>query len=158
MLNLVRLTDDHFAVLLGECENDSGLSLPEGGVDDVGMIRMLRRMVARLHAGGSDGHWLMVSDGEIVGLCGYKRPPDAAGMVEIGYGVAASRRNRGFATGAIGLVQRAARADPAVATLVAETAVENVASQRVLERNGFSRASVRDDPEDGALIVWRWPV
>jgi RimJ/RimL family protein N-acetyltransferase len=120
------------------------------------MLKMIRRMVARLHAGGSTGHWLIIDSTEIVGLCGYKRPPDTAGVVEIGYGVAESRRNNGFATSAIGLVQREARLDAAVTTLVAETALDNIASQRVLERNRFRRAGSRDDAEDGSLISWRW--
>ena len=38
---------------------------------------------------------------------------------------------------------------------IAETSVENRASQRVLERNGFVRCGERVDPEDGVLVAWR---
>jgi RimJ/RimL family protein N-acetyltransferase len=33
--------------------------------------------------------------------------------------------------------------------------VQNIASQRVLERNGFARIGERSDLEDGELILWR---
>jgi RimJ/RimL family protein N-acetyltransferase len=49
---------------------------------------------------------------------------------------------------------QAAVLDPSVDTLTAETAVQNLASQRVLERNGFARASTRIDLEDGEVIGW----
>ncbi len=35
------------------------------------------------------------------------------------------------------------------------TAVDNVASQCVLDRNGFERVGTRVDPHDGELLVWR---
>jgi len=150
---LLRVTDDHFAFLLGE--QISPLSQPAGGVDSPGMLRMLRRMVARLHQAGCDGHWLILDGSEVVGLCGYKRPPDATGSVEIGYGIAPERRKMGYATMAVGLLLQAARADPKVQRLLAETAVDNTASKLVLQRNGFKHAGTRMDAEDGPLDLWR---
>lgn len=46
-------------------------------------------------------------------------------------------------------------ADLRVTAVTAETSVQNQASQRVLERNGFLRTGGRVDPEDGELICWR---
>ena len=40
---------------------------------------------------GFAGYYL-VGDGELVGTCGFKGPPSAEGMVEIGYSVIAPRR------------------------------------------------------------------
>jgi len=97
---------------------------------------------------------MIVIDNEVVGLCGEKHAPDSDGMVEIGFGVASRRRGRGYATRAIAeLIDIAAR-DMLVHRLMAETAVANIASQRVLERNAFVRTGTRSDPEDGELIVW----
>jgi RimJ/RimL family protein N-acetyltransferase len=39
--------------------------------------------------------------------------------------------------------------------LIAETALTNPASARVLEKNGFVVTGTRIDPEDGALRCWR---
>jgi RimJ/RimL family protein N-acetyltransferase len=94
-------------------------------------------------------------DDEIVGLCGFKDVPSARAEVEIGYGIAASRRRCGYASEAVALMLTTARRDPAIAAVLAETAVANLGSQGVLRRNGFRRMRTRCDPEDGELIVWR---
>jgi RimJ/RimL family protein N-acetyltransferase len=152
-VTLIRVTDDHFAFLLGE--QTSPFSQPPGGVDSPGVLRLLRGMVAQLHQAGCQGHWLIVDGHEVVGLCGYKRPPDAAGTVEIGYGIAPVRRKRGYGTKAVSLLLEEASADPAIGSVVAETALDNPASKMVLERNGFIRVGVRDDAEGGRLDLWR---
>jgi RimJ/RimL family protein N-acetyltransferase len=105
--------------------------------------------------GYAGGHWLVVAGGEVVGLCGIKAPPSPAGEVEIGYGMAPARRRRGHATAAVAEVLAAVRRDPAVRAVLAQTAVGNVASQRVLAKNGFERIGTSFDPQDGELIVWR---
>ena len=75
------------------------------------------------------------SDGLAIGGVGFKGPPDG-GVVEIGYGLAPSARGHGYATEAVrSLVQMAVGLR--VATIRAETDVDNVASQRTLEHAGF---------------------
>lgn len=34
--------------------------------------------------GFSGGHWMMVVNGEVVGLCGFKAPPSRNGEIELG--------------------------------------------------------------------------
>lgn len=60
----------------------------------------------------------------------------------------------GDAPRAIGQLLEWARHDPRVALVSAETGLENIASQRVLKRNGFIRTGERIDAEDGPLICW----
>lgn len=98
---------------------------------------------------------MVVADNEVVGLCSYKAPP-SNGQAEIGYGITASRRNLGHATGAVKSIIEAARKDPAVQVLLAETAVVNRPSERVLEKNGFSKIGGRDDPDEGPMIMWKF--
>jgi len=150
MTNLVEATDAHFGWMLGEALAPPGLTLPPGGVEKAGVLRWLRR---RLTAGAS--HWLIVSAGEVVGLCSFKKPADTAGIVELGYGVAPDRRRRGHATAAVACLVEAARGRSGLKGLMAETATDNIASAKVLEANGFSRAGVRTGPEDGVLLIWR---
>lgn len=99
----------------------------------------------------SPAAWLIVEDNEIVGLCSIKRPPED-GVIEIGYGIAPTQQNRGVASRAVGDIVAWARAVPHVTAITAETAPSNVASVRVLERNGFIRAGERLDDEDGLVI------
>ena len=152
MLRLIAAADAHFAWLLGEDEAPDGLSQPPGGIDTPAILRWLRRTLPKL---GGHGSWLMVDEGEVVGMCGYKRPPNARGDVEIGYGVAAERRGRRYAGQASKLMIEAARGDPRVRALTAETALGNHASQRLLIASGFFKTGRGWDDEEGEMIVWR---
>ena len=97
-------------------------------------------------------NWLMIVADEIVGIIGLKS--EAEVEVEIGYGVAASRWGRGFASAAV-IALLPILGERGVRTVHAETSVENPGSQRVLERSGFARMGERVDDEDGPLILWR---
>jgi RimJ/RimL family protein N-acetyltransferase len=77
----------------------------------------------------------------------------------IGYWVAAGARNRGVATRALRLLSRWALADGGVERLELTTHPENIASQRVAEKAGFTREGVlrshirfRDGRRDSVLF------
>jgi ribosomal-protein-alanine N-acetyltransferase len=89
---------------------------------------------------------------ELVGWGGFKGPPDG-GVVEIGYEIAAARRSRGLATAATDAMVAEAFADDQVTTVIAHTLAERNASNRVLEKAGFTHDG--EDSEDGAA-VWRY--
>ena len=153
---LADATDAHFAWMLGEiAAAPDGLRLQPGGLDEPWVLEWLRGVRRRI---GGPGSWLMVADGEVVGLCGYKNPPDAKGGVEIGYGVAPERLRRGHATRAVAELVAAARLDQRVVRLFAQTALSNQPSQRVLEANGFEAVGRGDDEDEGETIVWRLKV
>lgn len=151
-LSLVPATDAHFAWLLGEAASPDGLLLPPGGVEEPWVFKWLRGALMKL---GGQGSWLMTADGEVVGLCSYKLPPNAEGRVEIGYGVAPERRRLGHASRAVALLIEAARTDTRVGVLTAETALSNLPSQRVLMANGFEDVGRGMDDDEGETIVWR---
>jgi RimJ/RimL family protein N-acetyltransferase len=152
-MKLVAATDRHFAWLLNEASAPEGLSRPDDGpIEPPMVLRWLRRQAA---ARTDAGVWLMVEAGEVVGLCSHKTAPGAQGVVEIGYGVAATRRRRGHATAAVAELVRMASADPRIEALTAETAAANVASQGALIGNGFLRVDERADPGDGLMLLWR---
>jgi len=154
---LLELTDDDFAAMLrGDASVRAGLASPPGGVDEPHVLAHIRQMATNMRRDGyAGGQWMMVANGEVVGLCGFKTPPSASGEVEIGYGVAASRRRRGYASAAVDAIIFAARHDPAIRAIVAVTAGDNQASHRVLERNGFERVGVGVRPAEGGEILWR---
>jgi len=155
---LIETNDDDFEWMIGGVHvSNRGLTLPPGGVD-VNEVLVHVRAIARSlqeHQGHTD-NWMIVADNEVVGLCGYKHRPSVDGEVDIGYSIAASRRRRGHATGAVSAVLANAQADPRVSHIIAETAIDNHASQRVLIRNGFQYIGTDIDPEDGdRLLRWR---
>jgi RimJ/RimL family protein N-acetyltransferase len=95
-LRLQEATDRHFAWLLGEIPAPDGLMEATGGVDERFVISLLRDLTATLRQAGCRSHWLIIDGEEVVGLCGFKRPPGASGEAEIGCGVAESRRGRRY--------------------------------------------------------------
>ena len=155
-VTLVAALDSHFAWMLGETTAPAfALRLPPEGVDAPEILHLLRAMNTRLRAAGCRGSWLIVADDEVVGLCGYKRPPSPEGSVEIGYGIARGRRGLGYASRAVDVMLEQARLDASISTITAATAAANIVSQHVLERNGFVRTGTSYDPDDGELIWWR---
>ncbi len=77
---------------------------------------------------------------EVVGDIGFHMPPDAAGRVEIGYGLAPMARGRGLMTEAARLLMEAAFASGRVVTICAHVESGNHASRRLLERLGMEVA------------------
>ncbi len=80
---------------------------------------------------------LWKSENVCVGSACFMGQPDARGVVEIGYGTHTAYRNRGFMTEAVGAMLRWALDQPRVSQVIAESERENVASHRVLEKNGM---------------------
>jgi RimJ/RimL family protein N-acetyltransferase len=128
------------------------MTLPEGGIAEDFVIRHVQKIAARQHDSGYAGSWLIVDGNEVVGLCGHHAPP-VDGTIEIGYNVAPGRQRRGYATRAIALLIEDAGARADIEKIFAHTAPDNIASQGVLERNGFERLGERI--ADGELVI-RW--
>ena len=95
------------------------------------------------------------ADQVVVGMGGFKGPPDDNGMVEIAYGIVPSYQNKGLATEAArALVRYAFASGRGIRLVRAHTLPEPNASTRVLTKCGFARVGEVLDPEDG--LVWRW--
>ena len=92
--------------------------------------------------------------GEAIGTAGFKGPPDAAGIVEIAYGIAPNFEGQGFATEAAAALIAFACESPDVKLIRAHTLPTANASTRVLSKCGFRHVGEVVDPEDGP--VWRW--
>ncbi|MDQ2751138.1 MAG: GNAT family N-acetyltransferase [Actinomycetota bacterium] len=89
-----------------------------------------------------------------VGRAGYHGPPDAAGMVEIGYAVEPAHRRQGYARAAlVELLQRAAR-ERDVGTVRATVSPDNIASRRLILQYGFTEIGEQWDDEDGLEIIY----
>ena len=151
---IVEATDDSFTALIGGVA-PPGLRIPEGGVEAGEVLQMLQNLARSVRQQTTPASWMIVADGEIVGLCSITKAFPTPGTVEIGYGLGPNRRGRGHAAAAIAELLDWARSKPDIAAVTAETAVDNLPSQRVLERNGFVRVGGRIDAEDGPLICWR---
>lgn len=152
MALLTEAVDAHFAWMLGEAGPPEPLRLPPGGVDKPFVLRWIRRTLAEMGPGTS---WLMVDDGEVVGLCSLKSPAEADGFIEIGYGVAPDHRRRGYAKRAAAEMIVRAAGMSGIHGLWATTAADNTPSQKVLSANGFMECGRAVHPEEGELVLWR---
>jgi len=89
----------------------------------------------------------------VVGTGGFKGSP-VDGRVEIGYGVAEHHRGKGSATAAVRQLLQVAFAEPGVAEVYAETAIDNASSRRVVEKAGFRHVGQRMTADDGTVDRW----
>ncbi|RYY26847.1 MAG: N-acetyltransferase [Sphingomonadales bacterium] len=149
---LIETTDADFGDLI-EGVAPRGLRQPSGGMERPEVLAMLRQLATEIRPIFRPASWMMVEEGEIVGLCSIVKLPSDEGVF-IGYGVAPERRLLGFASAGVRALLEWARNDGRVDVIRAETSVHNRPSQRVLERNGFKRTGARVDEEDGDLICW----
>ena len=76
-----------------------------------------------------------LADGRAIGGLGFKGQPDG-GDVEIGYGLAPSARGHGYAAEAV-IALLIVAADHGLSRVIANTTLDNIASQRTLIRAGF---------------------
>jgi len=83
------------------------------------------------------------ASGEFAGEIGLYYQEPTTGQAMIGYDLVPKWRGRGYATRAARLVAGWAFAATGIGRLIAGTAPANVASQRVLERAGFTREAVQ---------------
>ncbi|MFI5680122.1 GNAT family N-acetyltransferase [Streptomyces cellulosae] len=104
--------------------------------------------IARVFLGAPDTEPLfgplqivLQSSGVVIGCVGFFGPPDEQGTVEFGYGVAPEVEGRGYATEAVRALLHHAFTTGRVRHARADTAHDNLASQRVLEKAGLRRTS-----------------
>lgn len=103
------------------------------------MVYALRQLADPAEHGWSFWYLLTSESGisEVLGICGFKGRPNAAGSVEIGYSVLSQFRNRGYATEAVERLVTWAFSHQSVVEVSAETLPHLKQSIRVLQKNGF---------------------
>lgn len=113
--------------------------------DDAGPAKAIVAAEAAGAGPGPFGVYALVprSHGRVIGTAGFFGPPDAAGEVTIGYGMVESEWGQGYGTEAVAALVRISR-EHGVTAVNADTDLDNVGSQRVLEKNGFARTRTSD--------------
>ena len=100
---------------------------------------------------------LVVADGIVVGYAGFHGPPDAAGMVEMGYTVDPPYRRQGYAKAIVTALLERAAAEPAVRTVRATISPTNQASLATIAGLGFVANGEQWDEEDGLELIFERP-
>ena len=89
-----------------------------------------------------------------VGRAGYHGPPDADGMVEVGYSIDPQYRRQGYARAALLALLARGAAEPDVRTVRATIAPDNAASRDLVLSEGFVEVGEQEDEEDGLEIIY----
>jgi ribosomal-protein-alanine N-acetyltransferase len=98
------------------------------------------------------GVWVIIEreSATVVGDIGFFGPPDASGVLEVGYSVVPDRRRRGYATEAAIALVTWALDQPGIHAIVATCDEDNSASILTLDRIGFRRTG-----EEDGRILWQ---
>ncbi|MGZ4482867.1 MAG: GNAT family N-acetyltransferase [Nocardioidaceae bacterium] len=161
-LRLVRLTAETLTALLrGDLQAArelSGAALTPFFLDEAWLWRVRLDQLERdpESAGWFARAVVAEPEGVVVGHIGFHGPPDAVGMVEVGYSVDPAHRRRGYAAAMLAAVLDRAAADPAVRLVRASIAPDNEASLRTVARFGFVHTGEQWDDEDGLELVYEW--
>jgi RimJ/RimL family protein N-acetyltransferase len=89
----------------------------------------------------------------IVGGAGYKGKP-VGGKVEISYGTFKGYEGEGIGTEICRMMVSLALKEDSSIIVSARTLSNNVASIKILEKNGFINMGFVTDPEDGEVLEW----
>jgi [ribosomal protein S5]-alanine N-acetyltransferase len=136
-LELVR-ADHADALLAFERENREYFAavIPDRGDDYFAEFAARHAQLLEWQEAGTDYfHVLVTESGEIVGRFNLVEVEN--GSAELGYRIARAAAGRGLATAAVAEVRELAKTAYGLTTLRAKVTLDNPASHRVLERNGF---------------------
>ncbi|MBT8064072.1 MAG: GNAT family N-acetyltransferase [Gammaproteobacteria bacterium] len=146
-MTLVAATPDLVAADLDGVEvfgEAIGADVPESWPPDLYETTAMRAALELLRDPAEHGWslWYLLSrkhePPRVLGICGFKGRPDAAGSVEIGYSVLRQYRVQGYATEAVARLVTWAFSHANVAEVCAETLPHLRQSIRVMEKNGFT--------------------
>ena len=134
----------------------TGVGYPaEWPTEDRHVLGLRKRQISE----GDDYRWLLRavvtrSHPTMVGRVGFHGPPDADGVVEIGYRIDSAFRRRGFGFECAARLIEAAERLQAVTAVRASIAPENEPSLRIAKRLGFRRIGEQMDEIDGLELVF----
>lgn len=136
-LELVRL--EHAPALLAfERENRAyfAASIPDRGEEFFADFEARHAQLLACQAAGTDYfHVLVAESGEVIGRVNLFQVAD--GSAELGYRIAQKAAGNGLATAAVREIRGLAARQYGLTRLRAKVTLDNPASRRVLERNGF---------------------
>ena len=136
-VELVR-ADHADALLAFERENREyfAASIPDRGDEYFAEFAVRHAQLLESQAAGTDYFHVLVTDaGRVVGRVNLVRVNDAS--AELGYRIAQAAAGQGLATAAVGEMRELAAGAYGLTRLRAKVTLDNPASHRVLERNGF---------------------
>jgi [ribosomal protein S5]-alanine N-acetyltransferase len=106
-----------------------------------------------LYYWGTNWEVVLEEENRSIGGIGLSGLPDENGKVVVGYSIDERYQSRGFATEALQGLAHWALSHPQLKKITALTPVDNIASQRVLEKNGFTYVA---EVEEEGIKCFLW--
>ncbi|OIQ92044.1 acetyltransferase (GNAT) family protein [mine drainage metagenome] len=162
VVRLVRLSPDTLSALL-DGDLDRARELAGIGITEYfsssSMHWLWRLRLGQIAADPSSLPWLVragvdEATAEVVGHAGFHGPPDAQGMVEVGYSVDPRLRRRGYARAMLRALIAEARSAVEVTTVRASISPTNAGSLATIAGCGFERVGEQWDEYDGLELVF----
>jgi RimJ/RimL family protein N-acetyltransferase len=158
-VRIIHLTGDDFAALAAGDRTTAGTENLSEWLAGPECRSVWRRRHAQFEQDPATAAWVtgIIWDDDArvaVGRAGYHGPPDADGMVEIGYAVDPAYRRRGYARAALEALLARARDEPAVHRVRVSIRPDNVGSYRLAAQFGFAKVGEQWDDEDGLEYVY----
>jgi RimJ/RimL family protein N-acetyltransferase len=153
-IQLCRLTLSQMETRLAGVERIDGLHVTQEIIPDI-VLKLACHALER----GESPRWrepYLFLAGEppvAVGSAAFKGEP-IGGRIEIGYGVAPDHAGQGCATAGVRQVVEHALSQPGLVEVYAETAVDNDASRRVVQKVGFIHVGQHESAHDGLVDQW----
>ena len=143
---VVRAIEERDIPIVAPAFRDPGIGGENGmpPFDEDELRRVLRDLIPEMRARGVLFPYVIEdsTDGSIHGGLTLRHFDPMRGVIEVGYWLFANARGRGLATRAVRAVVREAFAS-GISRIEANVRIGNEASERVLERAGFTREGVR---------------
>lgn len=144
-LRIIQLDEENFKLLLNNRRKmESNLGVFTSGYElDSGYIEAMKMVLENVLKNINYFQWytdwqiVLKSENKIIGSVGFKGKPNENGEVEIGYGLNENYERKGFMTEAVRHMVRWALEQKGIKHVIAETEIDNIASQKVLKKNGF---------------------
>jgi RimJ/RimL family protein N-acetyltransferase len=143
---VARTLEDRDIPVVAPAFRDPGIGGENGmpPFDEDELRRVMRSQIPELRARGVLFPYVIEdsTDGSILGGLTLRHFDPMRGVIEVGYWLFAEARGRGLATHAVRAVAREAFAS-GISRLEANVRIGNDASERVLERAGFTREGIK---------------
>lgn len=104
------------------------------------------------HSGRWSGLIIHSADQTVIGTMGFKQPPNAEGMVEMGYDIIPEYQGSGYATEMARELIAWAFRQPGVNRVTAECLRNNIGSIRVLQKVGMTQLDPSEDMLNWELL------
>jgi [ribosomal protein S5]-alanine N-acetyltransferase len=161
-VHLIRLDADTIDALAARDLDGANARAPIHLTDDFiadANARVWQFRSEQLQSRPDDASWITraiydPNRGMAVGRAGYHGPPDANGMVEVGYSVDPAYRRQGYARAALSALLERARVEDSVRVVRASIRPDNTASRALVAQFRFVEVGEQWDDEDGLETIF----